>query len=219
MAWQETTVWMLPHPGQLKGFSAVAEDLAVRLSWPVETPELSVEVQRKEDDGAFSPLDLQREGHLDLTANYGHQYAYRARLVRLKEETRIPGPWTEPLIVRVEDYIPPPPPAYLDASLTPQGIRISWESRADDSTVLGYYLYRRISGESGFTRLGGLFTENIYLDQGVEPGKEVRYRVTAVDTSPQANESLPSPEAGVFYGPIEPASSQESRPDFADPGL
>jgi hypothetical protein len=219
LAWQETTVWMLPHPGALSGFSAVSEDLAVRLNWPQEPPEYAVEVQRQEGDGLFTTLDPTREGRLDLTVAYGRQYAYRARLVRLKQDTRIPGPWTEPITVVVDDYLPPPPPSYLDASLTPEGVGLSWESRSDDPTILGYYLYRRLEGESSFTRLGGLFKENIFLDRSVEQGKEVRYRVTAVDTSPQANESAPSPEAGVFYGPIAPPDESEQRPVFEDPGL
>jgi hypothetical protein len=218
-AWSETTVWMLPHPGELHGFTATPEDLAVKLNWPPAQGDLVVEVQRQIGEGPFTTLDPSKEGSLDLSVGYGSQYAYRARWVRVKDDTRIPGPWTTPARVAIEDYIAPAPPSYVDVSMTADGVQLSWESRADDQTVLGYYLYRRLGQEKNFARLGGLFKENIYLDKTVQPGVEVRYRVTAVDTSPQANESYPSPEGGIFYGPIEPPSAEEERPVFEDPGL
>jgi hypothetical protein len=215
---------MVTPPGALAGFRVVPEDLSVRLYWPTPPAGLLVEVQRKEGlSGTYASLDPARDGQLDLQVAYENEYFYRARLVDRRQDAQggqslVPGPWSEEIRVRVIDTLPPSPPPYLDAALTPTGIRLSWEDRSQSSEVAGFYLYRTEVGTSNFVRLGGLITTNTYFDQNPPPDKDVRYRLTAVDTSPQANESQPSPEAEVYYAPAEEAAPVE-RPVFADPGI
>jgi hypothetical protein len=84
--------------------------------------------------------------------------------------------------------------------------------------VAGFYLYRSLSGQEGFERLGGLLTSNVFLDLGVPPDHDAKYRLTAVDDSPRHNESRPSPEAEVFFAPAADADLGE-RPVFEDPGI
>ncbi|MDR3135329.1 MAG: hypothetical protein LBU69_04455, partial [Deltaproteobacteria bacterium] len=150
--------------------------------------------------------------------SYENEYVYRARLVSQQGETLVPGPWSPEIAVRVEDLVPPPPPAYLDAAITPEGVRLAWADRRESQGIAGFYLYRSPVGQDSFVRLGGLISGSSYLDLAVQENVGLRYRLTAVDDSPRRNESSPSPEAEVFFAPATEAIPEE-RPPFEDPGL
>jgi hypothetical protein len=218
-AWRRVEVLMTAPPLAMSGFSATAEDLAVNLRWPTPPSGQLVEVQRRRaDETSFVTLDSARDGRVDLNVAYENEYVYRARPVIKRGETLIPGPWSNEVTVRVEDRIPPPPPAYLDAVITPEGVRLAWRDRREGQGVAGFYLYRSQVGSDNFVRLGGLMTGNSYLDANVPDNADLTYRLTAVDDSPRHNESAPSPEAQVFFAPATEAVPEE-KPVFEDPGL
>jgi hypothetical protein len=218
-AWTETVVWSAPPPGALSGFTAAAEDLSVILNYPEPGGDLSVEVQRRKGGGPWEALDPLMSKGLDTSVKYGESYAYRARLVRTKEGTKVPGPWTSERSLAIEDTLPPPPPGHLDAALSPSGVRLAWESLAERGDVAGYKVYRSEEG-GGYRLMGAMVETNSFLDSSARTGKSYRYRVTAVDASPRANESAPSPEAEVLSeSPSEAAESQAPRPPLADPGI
>jgi hypothetical protein len=232
---------MVQPPAAITGFSAQADDLAVILSWSAPPQGQLVEVQRRRaGEPKFTTLDPERDGRLDLEVAYENEYLYRARLVIPQGRTRVPGPWSQEITVRVEDRIPPAPPEFLDAAITSEGVRLAWRDRSESSNVTGFYLYRAIvtprdqpagqaasgqaasgqaeAGQANFVRIGGLMTTNHYLDTNVPPDSDVRYRLTAVDDSPRKNESGPSPEVTVYFAPASEAEPQE-KPVFEDPGL
>lgn len=218
-AWRTTKVLMDRPPGALAGFSAAVEDLSVRLSWTPPPSGRLVEVQRRvATEAAFVSLDPVTDGRVDLNVAYGNDYVYRARAVLPRGESLIPGPWTREITVRVEDRLPPAPPPYLDAAVTPEGVRLTWRDRRESDGVAGFYLYRTLVGEENYGRIGGLHTANTYLDVNVPDNADLRYRLTAVDDSPNHNESGPSPEAEVYFAPATEAGPEE-RPVFEDPGL
>jgi hypothetical protein len=210
---------MVNPPGALSGFAAMVDDLTVRLSWPTPPTDLLVQVQRRQDgEKDFTSLDPERDGRLDLNVAYGNGYFYRARLVNPQGNSLIPGPWTQEIAVRVEDKLPPPPPAFLDAAITPQGVRLAWTDRREGTGIAGFYLYRSPVGEENYVRLGGLLTGNSYLDLDVPENTDLKYRLTAVDDSPWHNESSPSPEAQVYFAPASEAEPVD-KPVFEDPGI
>jgi hypothetical protein len=99
-------------------------------------------------------------------------------------------------------------------------VRLVWESLADRGDVKGYQLYRREGFDGPFRPLGGLVDTNIYIDRSAISGRSYQYRVTAIDDSPGANESAPSPEAAVLSEtPEEAREAEPERPDFTDPGI
>lgn len=219
-AWTETVVWSLEPPGALAGFSAESDDLSVMLNYSPPGGDLMVEVQRRRGRGPWETLDPARDGRVDTSVSYGEAYDYRARLVRVREGTKVPGPWTTETSLRIEDTLPPPPPSYLDAGLSPEGVRLVWESLAERGDVAGYRLYRQEVGSGGYRPLGDLTDSNVFVDRSAATGRSYRYRVTAVDTSPRANESAPSPEAEVLSeSPEEAGEAGVPRPDMADPGI
>ena len=202
----ETVVWALAAPGALR-FSAALGEKAVALSWTRPGPGYRVEVEKRTAEDAswlpLSGLDPASGRFTDLGVAYENTYGYRARLIKVKDETGIQGPWSKEFKIRVIDLTPPPPPGHLDAVLTTGGVRLAWESLALDPDVAGYRVYRQLTGEDKPVLLTPtLLKENIFFDPAPETGTEsLRYQVTAVDGSPQANESRPSPVAEVFLEP------------------
>ncbi|MDR2611309.1 MAG: hypothetical protein LBG06_00165 [Deltaproteobacteria bacterium] len=215
-AWTEITVHADPPPGGLEGFSAQADDLSVRLGFrPGGTDEI-LEVQRCEGAGPWRRLDFSGSGYVDLDVAYGKTYSYRGRRVLRSGGSSIPGPWSREITVSVDDLLPPRPVGYLDAALGAEGVILRWESLSEVPGLAGYRVYRREGPDGEFVRLGGLHTTNTYLDREAPTVQDLRYMVTAVDDSPRANESLGSPEAGIFLDREEPP---EEKPDLRDLGL
>jgi hypothetical protein len=146
---------------------------------------------------------------------YEKNYRYRARLVGLLDSVSTPGAFGKEILVKIRDLVPPRPIAYLDAALSTNGIRLTWESRADETDFGGYRLYRRI-GDGVMEPIGGELKENFYLDRNPPPDQDIRYQVTVLDNSPAKNEASPSIEATVYVAREEPVIE---RPETLDPGF
>ena len=118
-AWTEVVVWALPAPGSL-GFSAALGDRSVELSWNRPGQGYTAEVEKQNAKGEWrglTGLDQKSGRYSDFDVEYEKTYVYRARLVRLKDQTKVLGPWSPDRSVRVIDVVPPNPPGYLDAAL------------------------------------------------------------------------------------------------------
>ena len=211
----ETTVWAVGSPGQIS-FSASLGDKAVDLSWSRPGRGYTAEIEKRSaENGEFKPIKglNPADGRFsDFEVAYEKTYTYRARLIRLKEDTSAQGAWSAERTVRVVDITPPPAPGFVDAALATGGVRVNWESVAFDPDLAGYRVYRQLEGESGFTRIGpALIKDNNYFDPvRLSPGAVVRYQVTSVDKSPRANESLASPVVDVY---LDPPVEAEPRPE------
>jgi hypothetical protein len=198
-SFRELTVWALEAPGPLEGFAATHEDLAVRVRFNPPGQGESVQLERSVGGGPFIPLTLTASEYVDLNVAYDNTYSYRGRRVRQRDGTLVPGPYTRELAVLVEDLVPLRPLSFLDASLTPQGVLLYWESLAEEPELAGYRVYRSLGPDDPFKPIGGLIKTNTYLDVAPPKGAQLRYSVTSVDTSVQANESLASPVAEIFF--------------------
>jgi len=94
---------------------------------------------------------------------------------------------------------PPSIPVGLVAIPLKEGVELNWKRNAEPD-LLGYYVYRRKSGEEEFKRLNETpVTKEAYLDTDVVLEQEYEYAITAVDNSPRRNESPRSEEVRVKY--------------------
>ena len=79
---------------------------------------------------------------------------------------------------------PPPPPQNLTASSTQDSVTLTWDV-ADDPTVTGYLVLRRIARQNTFSKFevtNG--TATTYVDTtDIEPGTKYIYRVHAVNAA------------------------------------
>lgn len=232
-ALKQTLVWSLDPPPPVAGFSGRLEDRAVRLAWQAPVyrdgqghirhlqedtapARVLVEVERRlGPDAAWRilPQPSQDDYYLALTdynVAYGDEPGYRARWLLKMGETRIPGPYSPEYRVKVIDFTPPAPPARLYAAAGARGVRLNWDD-SPDPDLAGYRVYRRLEGQENFSPVGpALIPENAFLDLEASPEKTVYYQVTAIDNSPRANESAPSPP--VMVRPVAPLAPVPPRP-------
>ena len=162
--------------------------------------------RRGEGQEAFPVRPLNRQFLLgthftDLNVENEAGYVYSVRTVKKVVKTDVEGKGGLGVPVRPTDLVAPDPPAGLVAISLKDGIELNWrKSEAHD--LLGYYVYRRKSGEEAFKRLNETpLAKEAFLDHDVQSEQDYEYAVTAVDHSPRRNESPRSEEVRVrhFY--------------------
>ena len=126
-------------------------------------------------------------------------YFFMVRSVRKVKESLIESDRSEEIALNTTDSTSPATPTGLVAILTNTGIVLKWDDNKE-SDLKGYYLYRLAEGEAEFRRLTDEpLALPSYFDQSVEDAQLYRYRVTAIDSATQENESAPSPEVTIEY--------------------
>jgi len=144
-----------------------------------------------------SPLTETR--YTDLNVENEKKYVYTVRAVKRMVKTDVEGKDSQDVPVTPTDLIPPGAPSELVAVPLKNGMELNWRG-SRDLDVLGYNVYRRKVGETDFKRLRtDPVPKETFLDTDVELGQEYEYSVTAVDRSPNRNESPFSEEVRVTY--------------------
>jgi hypothetical protein len=156
----------------------------VKLSW--EPPEnragLKWLVTRSSREGE-KRFEASGEPFIDTDAKLGVEYSYRLQGV-LGSAQSLPSEAVAHVHV---DRKAPAAPSGLSASVTLDGVELTW-SRNADGDVANYRVYR--DAGDGWKVLVDLITLPAFGDRTTERGKHYRYRVTAIDKS--GNESEPS---------------------------
>ncbi|HUL29747.1 MAG TPA: hypothetical protein VLZ03_04770 [Thermodesulfobacteriota bacterium] len=198
-----TVYW--DHPPQAPGVVTVERgDKRVELSWNDVEGATGYNVYRRmEDEGAFPLNPLNREPlsiaqYTDLSVHNDIRYTYSVRAVKRVVKTNVEGKGSPGISVTPIKTTSPGAPSGLVAIPLKEGIELSW-NKNPETDILGYYVYRRKSGEE-FERLNeNPLTKETYLDTDVVLGQEYEYAVTAVDNSLRRNESPRSEETRVKY--------------------
>lgn len=180
-------------------------DKRVELSWnPVEGATGYNVYRRMEEEEGFPLNPLNREPlnvtqYTDLSVQNDIKYTYSVRAVKRVAKTDVEGKGSPGIAVTPIKITPPGAPVGFVAIPLKEGIELSWRKNPEPD-LLGYYVYRRKSGEEEFKRLNeSPLTQETYLDTDVVLGHEYEYAVTAVDNSPRKNESPRSEEVRVKY--------------------
>ncbi len=199
-----TVYW--DHPPQAPGMVTTERgDKRVALSWnPVEGATGYNVYRRMEGEGGFPLHPLNREllkttQYTDLNVKNDIKYIYSVRSVKRVVKTDVEGRGSPGIPATPTKLAPPRAPVGLTAIPLKEGIELNWRKNAEPD-LLGYYVYRRKSGEEEFKRLNeSPVTKETYLDPDVVLEQEYEYAVTAVDNSPRRNESPHSEEVRVKY--------------------
>jgi hypothetical protein len=126
-------------------------------------------------------------------------YFFMVRSARKVKESLIESDLSGEIGLNTTDSTSPAIPTGLVAILTDTGIVLKWDENKEED-LEGYYLYRLVEGEAEAKRLNDEpLTLPSYFDQSVEDGQRYTYRVTAVDSATQENESAPSQEVSIQY--------------------
>jgi hypothetical protein len=195
--------WELPPPAPtvVKGEPG---DKKVELTWEAVGEATGYSIYRRQEGEVLPSNPLNREPlketqYIDLNVVNDKTYLYSIRSVRRVVKTDIEGIGSVEVPETPIDLIPPSSPVGFEAVPTKEGIELNWRKN-QESDLLGYYVYRRKTGEKEFQRLTpNPITKETYVDKDVELEQDYEYAVTAVDNSPRRNESPPSEEARVTY--------------------
>jgi len=179
-------------------------DKRADLSWEPLEGAAGYNVYRRLEDEEFPTRPLNRElltttHYSDLNVENEKRYIYSVRAVRRVVKTDVEGKGSLGIPVTPTDLIPPAAPVGLVAIPIKDGVELNWR-RNREPDLLGYYVYRRKSGQEEFKRLNeSPLTKETYLDKEVVLQEEYEYAVTAVDNSVRRNESPRSEEVRVTY--------------------
>jgi hypothetical protein len=185
---------------------ATAQERRVALRWD---PVMGVEGYRiyRRRQGrecgydALAAVGPHEDSYQDRDVSDGLAYQYTVRSVSKVGRTTLEGRGSSPIGVIAIDLEPPAPPEGLLAIPLEMGIEVSWHRNAEPD-LLGYFVYRREAGQGEYERLNvSPLGAPIYVDRTAISGRSYEYVVTAVDRSPQTNESVFSEAVSVAYVP------------------
>ena len=146
-----------------------------------------------------APLNVQplaTHDYLDASAEAGKSYRYVVRSVAAAGPPYRESVSSNDTVVDASGHFAPASPTCLVAVQEGPGVRLLWDP-GTEKDLEGYRVYRAIAG-GAFTRIGAeVVPQPSFLDSGVPPESEDRYRVTAVDRAVPPNESAPSTEVGL----------------------
>jgi hypothetical protein len=178
-------------PGRLEGS---AGDRGVILHWdPVEGAE-GYGIYRKQKGEEFGHVPIAVVGPKDISHEDGGlsndlSYHYVVRAVRNIGKTRLEGPSSAEISLIPKDLTSPAPPQGLLAVPLAIGIELSWQ-RNTEADLLGYFVYRRERAAGKYVRLNvSPVKASVFIDREAILDRSYEYAVTAVDASPQKNES------------------------------
>ncbi len=187
-------------PRQVEG---TAQDMESILRWDGVPQAEGYRIYRKQQGRDFGDAPVAVKGpdqlfHRDRGLSNGMLYHYEVRAIRRVGRTWVEGPGSEQVSLTPRDLRPPVRPKALVAIPLAEGIELSWQ-RNPDPDLLGYAVYRR-EPEGAYRRLNDAPLEApLYLDETAILGKRYEYVVTAVDLSPDRNESPFSESVSVLY--------------------
>ena len=191
-----------PHaPRMVKGEKG---DRRVELHWDTVEGATGYNVYRRLEEREFSIRPLNREPltttHFsDLNVENERKYIYSVRAIRRVVKTDVEGKGSIEVPIIPTDLVAPAAPSGLVAIPLKDGMELNW-NRNREVDLLGYYVYRRKTGEKEFKKLMETpLTKETYLDKEVALQQEYEYVVTAVDNSIKRNESPQSEEVRVKY--------------------
>ena len=196
------------------GIEVETEDRLVALRWPSSdrlvdgspvTDLVGYNLYRQPEGAGWVKINVGRPWEKtvfeDTQVVNGRTYFYKIRSVRQRRDTLIEGP-PSPIVAAIPvDLTPPPPPVKVGAASTKKGVSLSW-GRVEAPDLAGYRVYRRAMNQARFARIGPeLITRTLFVDAEVKPGRVYYYRITALDSSPAANESEWTREVRIRYEP------------------
>ena len=203
---EDVQVEFLAPPPVPTGFRAVPREGVVELSWEPSAPDgegavpvRGYNVYRGNRPGIYGaePINatpIRETRFRDAGMATDTPYYYIVRSVGSERP-----PWRESgnsieASAVVEDRTPPAPPEGL-AALPDRGlVALTWRPNTE-TDLLGYLVYRREPPALVPVRLTEKpIQPTTFTDRTARPGATYVYTVTAVDRSPQLNESAPSAE-------------------------
>jgi fibronectin type 3 domain-containing protein len=179
-----------------KVLSATPETNAITVKWEAVDGIDSYRVYRTTDNSwvKISDVKASETSFIDTTVNSGTQYKYTVTSVKNNSESYIAeGNFKSATYVNR--------PSDITASLTVEGISLSWETIDKYSNFI---LYKRVKGENDWKELTKTTVSNTtYHDKAVSSGVVYEYAIKAVSADGTFESGLSSIKEVIFLSKIE----------------
>ena len=171
-------------------FQAAASPSGVALRWTGGGPRYrvlrSTPDAPMEADRALVPIgETEAAEYADTKALYGTRYQYIVVSLADEQHQSLPS---EAASLTPTDVFAPAVPSNVTVLLRPQSVDLAW-TRNEEEDFQGYNVRRSVDMRP-FELIAPLVPTPAYGDRAVEPGKQYRYTVSAVDMA--GNESAQS---------------------------
>lgn len=190
--WSNFVVVPVVGPPEMpSAVSAEATPMGVRVFWKARGDRFRV-LRRAGAEGEFAPAaTVSTPEWTDAAAEFGKPYSYAVEtLVRVAGNREAASEQSAPVSITPVDTFPPAAPAGLHAASAPHSVELAWDANSEPD-LAGYRVYRAAPGGT-LEKIGEPLVP-AWSDAKVEPGKQYRYAVTAIDR--KGNESPRSAEA------------------------
>lgn len=146
----------------------------------------------------INPVLISGTTYIDGDLKNNEPYFYEITSVSDVHGTPVESVPSSEIMVMPVDLVSPARPYGLSAAPLTNGVALSWEPNTE-SDILGYYVYRKSDRRKTFELLNSQpVSGTTYIDTTAQNGYNIYY-VTAVDNSPQHNESAPSETYKILY--------------------
>ncbi len=195
--------WDIP-PDAPTWVEGTAGDREASLRWEAVEGAEGYRIYRRQGRDKYGEVPIAVVGsdetfHQDTDLSNEQVYYYTVRSTRRIGRTWLEGLGSEEISLIPTDLTPPSPPQALLAIPLAPGIELSWQ-RNTEPDVLGYFVYRRDQEGEEYRRLNDSPLETpVFVDETAILGRSYEYVVTAVDRSPQRNESAFSKTVRLVY--------------------
>jgi hypothetical protein len=211
-------VFLAPADPPVQDLKATVERDAVRLDWTAPSPpppsHMRSERRRvllRKGEGGTRSFDVPESAtsFRDTSYDWDKTYEYVLQGVTrvlsqdgTKTLAEFTGEPSQPVSVTPRDVFPPAAPERLQAVYSSGFIDLSWQP-VTESDIVGYNIYRTLPNGQPQRLNSEPVVSSAFRDekvQGVAPGTEIRYTVTAIDgrgneseKSQPATETIPKP--------------------------
>jgi hypothetical protein len=176
--WSFATVPIVESPQPPANIKAENTAAGVRLEWNGMAS--AFRIYRKTGDGEFLQIaDAAKSPWTDNTSQFGQKYEYKLQaVVKLPDNHEATSQFSPPVAITPEDKFPPATPSGLQVTATPDSFELSWNPNGEPD-LAGYRVYRAVAG-GPFEKIAEVQLP-AFSDKAVQPGKDYRYEISAVD--------------------------------------
>jgi len=214
-------------PSSPRDLEAELLDDGVELTWeePLDDGGSSVtyyNIYREVEDNEMERLDQvdsDTRDHTDQDIELGKEYTYAITAENEIGESEK----SDTVSVLVPEDHGPSPPRDVSAVVVDNGVEVTWNSPEDDSSIVYYNIYRKVTEDEVFEWMGEVTGETTtYLDKTVSPGTEYTYAVTSESDIGESKMSYSDPISvpeDHDPSPTEPSSPDEVSAELLDEGV
>ncbi len=167
-----------------KDLKADPQPAGVHLQWVSSAPKFRVFRHLSTGPG-FEQIATPEKPEYDDAVDFGKEYSYYVQAIAPAGDGTAESDDSATVTIALKDIFPPAAPTGLQFIPGGKTIELTWAHNTEPD-MAGYRVYRAF-GNNPFERIQDTQVSTSYSDHQIEPGKEYRYAVTAVDRA--GNES------------------------------